>query len=122
MFAEACRISRIELKQAAPSASNAEHLITFIDRAIDKRFDARVQTRHISASGQNADCLWHCSTSSVEMVLKQEYNRRCDRKTERSQGRSFQQAELGFVINAQSAHLEMKLAIASSDRGCCRVE
>src|SRR5213593_2844257 len=69
MFAEACGISRIELKQAAPSASNAEHLISFIDRAIDKRFDARVQTRHISASGQNADCLWHCSTSSVEMVF-----------------------------------------------------
>src|SRR5712692_1358093 len=65
VFVEACRIFRIELEQAATSASNAEHLITFIDRAIDKRLYAGVQPRHISASGQNADCLWHRSTSLI---------------------------------------------------------
>ena len=56
---EALGLHRVEVEQAAPAATNAEHFVAFIDRAVDDGFDAGIQARDIAASSQDANSLRH---------------------------------------------------------------
>ncbi len=50
-----CRVSRVELEQTAPTAANAHHFVAFVNCAINHGFDARVQSRYVTATCQNTD-------------------------------------------------------------------
>ena len=49
------RVDGVQVQQPAPPAPDADDFVAFIDRAIDRRLDARVQAGDIAAAGQNTN-------------------------------------------------------------------
>jgi hypothetical protein len=73
MLREALGFHRVKVEQAAPTPANAEHLVAFIDRAVNDGFDTGIQARDITASSQDANSLCHCIPPSALWLILEEY-------------------------------------------------
>ncbi len=70
VLADGFGIVAVEVEQAAPPATNANHLMSLVGGATHRRFNAGVQSRDVTAAGQNADShgnsfdlVWCCRSS-----------------------------------------------------------